>query len=576
MSLFDDASLIITPNGYKEDKLYSIKPSDGSGDLVVTRATTATRVNSDGLIEECPYNLLQRSEEFDNSYWSKLASSIIANVTTSPSGNLTADKLVEDTSGSAHRFLSTAIATTNGVTYTGSIFLKSAGRNYAYVNLENSGGTLVAGNVDLTNGNVTQTLAGSISVIPFINGWYRIIFSGISVSTSNAFFQIRTSNSPIYANYTGDGTSGIFVWGAQVVTGTSEKEYFSTTDRLDVPRLDYTNSSCPSILVEPQRTNRFTYSNEFSNIAWVKNIGAILANNATSPEGITNASKLVGIALTTQQWIYRLSLPVVSGSQYTFSIFAKKGEYNFIQLRNLSNINANSVFNLNTGTIHSTSTGTAQIQNFGNGWYRCSVTATASSTGNSEIYVNLSTNGTSQQSFLGNGTSGVFIYGAQLEQGANSTSYISTVASTVTRNADVISKTGISSLIGQTEGTIFVDIDLEALPQSTQRFIQLKGTSFDIFIRSGVYAITGMSSITFTPIIGKMKIAATYSNNLAKLFINGIEIASRTSVVISNTNSIGIGNDSLGGNINSNINFNSAQLYKTALTDQECINLTTL
>ena len=64
MSLFDSASLVVTPNGYKEDKLYSIKPTDGSGDLVVTRATTATRVNSDGLIEQVPYNLFTYSEDF--------------------------------------------------------------------------------------------------------------------------------------------------------------------------------------------------------------------------------------------------------------------------------------------------------------------------------------------------------------------------------------------------------------------------------------------------------------------------------------------------------------------------------
>jgi hypothetical protein len=51
MSLYDDASLIMFPSGYKEDKIYSLKPTDGSGDLTFTRASTATRVNADGLIE---------------------------------------------------------------------------------------------------------------------------------------------------------------------------------------------------------------------------------------------------------------------------------------------------------------------------------------------------------------------------------------------------------------------------------------------------------------------------------------------------------------------------------------------
>jgi hypothetical protein len=71
MSLLSQASLVVTPNAYKEGKLYSVIPSDGSGDFTFTRATTATRVNSDGLVELVPYNLFRRSEEFDNGYWTK-------------------------------------------------------------------------------------------------------------------------------------------------------------------------------------------------------------------------------------------------------------------------------------------------------------------------------------------------------------------------------------------------------------------------------------------------------------------------------------------------------------------------
>ena len=115
--LFDSASLVITPNGVKTSKLYSIKPNDGTGDLTVTRATTATRVNASGIIEVVPANttridyssgkgmilvepqrtnLLLRSEEFENSYWAKNGTSIIPNATISPSGLMNADKLVEN------------------------------------------------------------------------------------------------------------------------------------------------------------------------------------------------------------------------------------------------------------------------------------------------------------------------------------------------------------------------------------------------------------------------------------------------------------------------------------------------
>jgi hypothetical protein len=82
MSLLDTASLIVTPNAYKEGKLYSVIPSDGSGDFTFTRATTATRVNSSGLVELVPYNLLTYSEQFDNAAWVKQNGTITFHVLT--------------------------------------------------------------------------------------------------------------------------------------------------------------------------------------------------------------------------------------------------------------------------------------------------------------------------------------------------------------------------------------------------------------------------------------------------------------------------------------------------------------
>jgi hypothetical protein len=93
MSLLDNASLVLTPNAYKEGKLYSVIPSDGSGDFTFTRATTATRVNSDGLVELVPYNLLEQSETFDNAIWTKTTTTVVANAETAPNGTITADTL---------------------------------------------------------------------------------------------------------------------------------------------------------------------------------------------------------------------------------------------------------------------------------------------------------------------------------------------------------------------------------------------------------------------------------------------------------------------------------------------------
>ena len=108
MSLLDTASLIVTPNGYKEGKLYSVIPSDGSGDFTFTRATTATRVNSDGLVELVPYNLVKYSQDFSNAVYSKSAGTTLTHSQTDPNGGNTATRVVM-TSG-ANNFFTQSIS----------------------------------------------------------------------------------------------------------------------------------------------------------------------------------------------------------------------------------------------------------------------------------------------------------------------------------------------------------------------------------------------------------------------------------------------------------------------------------
>jgi hypothetical protein len=103
MSLLNEASFLVTPNGYKEDKLYAAIPTNGNGDMTVTRTGTATRVNEAGLVELVPYNLLLRSQEFDNAAWTKSASSIAPNEIVSPDGKMDADLLTA--SGKKYAFV---------------------------------------------------------------------------------------------------------------------------------------------------------------------------------------------------------------------------------------------------------------------------------------------------------------------------------------------------------------------------------------------------------------------------------------------------------------------------------------
>ena len=579
MSLFDSASLVVTPNGYKENKLYSIKPTDGSGDLVVTRATSATRVNSDGLIEVTPYNLLQRSEQFDNAYWSKLASSISANSITSPNNTITADKLIEDTSASAHRFISTSFATTSGTSYSVSIFLKRAEREYAYIRLNNSGGDIIAANINLLNGTVSQLIFGDITIVPYNNDWYRVVATGTSISTSNGSFEVRISNSPTYANYTGDGTSGIYIWGAQLVTGTSAKEYFPTTDRLDVPRLDYSNGSCPSILVEPQRTNLVLRSEEF-NLIWSQLNVTITANVTTAPDGTSTADKLVENATNNQHRIDQTTTSAIGTN--TFSVFAKKSERDSIWLRVGT---SGAYFDLTNGTASGVIGVTASIENYGNGWYKCSIVRT-STVANEVVRINsaIGINGT----YLGDGTSGLFIWGAQLEAGENATSYIPTTTASVTRNADVISKTGISSLIGQTEGTVLCDINLTKLSEgkglfaidngTTNEYIALIRISTNIFRlrlkNSSGSAVTLINSIVIND--ARCKVGIAYKNGDYAMYVNGVLRGTSTNSTNYPTTTLTqfiLSNASYG---QLNDSYNISALWKTRLSNTELATLTTI
>ena len=524
-------------------------------EIDTVRATTATRVNENGLIEVVPKNLASYSEQFDNAYWGKLASAISANATTAPNGMLTADKLIEDTSSSAHRFISLGIPTVSGTVYTGSIFVKAAGRDFVYVNLDNSGGSFVAGTVNLTNGVVTQTILGSISTIEFPNGWYKIIFSGTSTSTSNGFYQIRTCNSATYSNYTGDGTSGLYVWGAQLEANSTATDYFPTTDRLNIPRIDYSSGEA-SLLVEPQRTNLALYSEQFDNVYWTKLNTTVTANTTTAPDGTLTADSIISSG-GVNSFLYKI-LSFTSGTVYNLSFYVKANSAQTIRIYG------------GGGGI-----GTSANLNVTTEWTRISYTFIPSSTGSFDVGI---------RSNSSNVNFDIFIWGAQLEAGSNATSYIPTVASTVTRNADVISKTGISGLIGQTEGTIFVDfnkknniesiISIDDASSNNRIFLESTGANNVKlrFISGGVTTVDNTSSIL---IDGKNKIAIGYANNDVVMYHNGVQIFLDNTATIPSTSVIRLGTN-VTNLFQLNNGINSAQLYKTRLTNAELQALTTL
>lgn len=361
---------------------------------------------------------------------------------------------------------------------------------------------------------------------------------------------------------------------------------------VNIPRLDYTNGSCPSILVEPQRTNLLTYSEDFSNVIWTKAQSGITSNVTTAPNGILNASRLTGTGINGQHNINQ-SLSFTISSIYTFTSYVKIDTNNFVQLvfpGPAFGTNAFANFDLLNGVLGTVGTSaSATIVNVGNGWFRCSVTSTAIFSATTTVFIALVTSATSARLQINTLSTSLYLWGTQLEVGSYKTSYIPTVASTVTRNADFISKTGISSLIGQTEGTIFIDFKLNGNSYSDNTnlyyFTIAKNSPFNFFeiIRynnSLLYFIalngTGIGPrvlTAFSDLNGRYKFAVSYNASGLKCFLNGTLIYTSTDN-IPPCDEVNFGDyDSF---VNQTSNFNSVQLYKTVLTDTECINLTTL
>ncbi len=229
----------------------------------------------------------------------------------------------------------------------------------------------------------------------------------------------------------------------------------------DQPRIDYdpVSGECRGILIEEQRTNLLTYSEQFDNAAaWVKVNANVIADAVIAPDGTLSGDKLVEDTGYTNHY-NRQPKTVVPGTIYTFSCYLKAGERTQGSLEIYTGATVyKAVFNLVTGAfITSAGVGSYVVTPIGNGWFRFAITAVASTTTlNGFIYP------ASGQitNYTGDGTSGIYIWGAQLEVGAFPTSYIPTTTAQVTRAADVCSVNNLSPWYRADEGTLLVDWNL--------------------------------------------------------------------------------------------------------------------
>ena len=553
-SFYDDASLVVIPSGYKTSKVYAEKPTDGSGDLTFTRTgDTATRVNSAGLIEKVRTNLLTYSNTFSNAAW---AVDQVTKTTgqTDPNGGTTAVLLTSTNTSSTYMYQTKA-----GLGCL-SIYAKVGTRStFALIPTSYNNGAFF----DLSSVTATASGIGSLAKIESVGGgWFRC-----SVATSSSTdFIVSLSNIAGTGSVIGDTMTFAF---AQGETGDVATSYIPTTTAAvsvgpvaNVPRLDYLGSTCPRLILEPQRSNLVQYSEQFNNAYWIKSNATITANTTVSPDGTQNADTAV---ITAGGYIYAefISYAAVSGQSATLSVFAKDATSTLLFF----------------GGATTAGTDVYKIENYGNGWYRHSVVRTFTATATTTLQYIISLVGTS------------IIWGAQVE-GSNSsyaTSYIPTLAASATRGADACSKTGISSLIGQTEGAFYCEVDMQNLDKAPQQLLELHQDAnnrigiaafWDSFLsvnRMQIYQFFGGGlevNIQETITSGVLKVAAAYKANDYVLYINGVQIGTDTSASVPATSIIYIGSNGSTFFVGNGVK--QALLFKTRLTNAELAELTTL
>ena len=322
------------------------------------------------------------------------------------------------------------------------------------------------------------------------------------------------------------------------------------TSASNLPRLHYDLSngnpdSCPCLLLEPASTNALGYSELFS--SWGSTRSAIVADSIMSPDGTVNASKMKDDGSTGTDTSQRfLSVIVANGSDYTFSVFAKKGSMDFVALRTGNFTDGGGTgetfFNLATGVVGTTYVShTASIEKYPNGWYRCSIKFTAGTDLSGTVLIRqASANGTSTVPLDGN--SFIYLWGAQFEQKDYTTSYIKTTSNiSSTRSAETCNGAGDASTFNSEEGILYAEIaninndgtdkKISIGGGTNQNVVVLQYTTLTNQLR--VFLSNGSLQFNAYELLNDAlkfnKIGVKYKENNFALWVNGVQTDTDTS-----------------------------------------------
>lgn len=353
------------------------------------------------------------------------------------------------------------------------------------------------------------------------------------------------------------------------------------TAAADTPRF-----TADGLLVEGASTNLLTYSDQFDNAVWAKSGSSISANTAdtTDPYGTNLADKLTEDTSTASHFVESGNISFTSGTVYSLSVFAKKAERDQFRLYFPSSITSGRYghFDLSAGTVVSTGSGiTAKIKKLADGWYRCSVSVTAGATTTGKPSLVLAQSN-SVVTYTGDGTSGLYIFGTQLEANPGMTSYIPTTSAAATRAAEVCSfpiTDNMVKILQSTGHTYVMDIKMLWSPSAATDRIALGGdtlvTRFALgFYGGGVFSHNAKGGTSYSALSGidtllRHRYSAVYTGTGTDFYIDGTYKDRRSDVVPTsdNTSVMYIGSASGGRYLNGTIS--NLRIYDHALTEEE-------
>lgn len=592
LGLWNKASAAWLPHGYAEGKLYAAKGGP-EADLTISRNSTRTR-KGPTYVEEVPYNLLKYSDNFGDSTWSKVFSTVTTGTTFNEEAGATSANVNQIVSKSS-----------DAIQYTACVNVKPLGRNWVVLSLFDGTADGVRVWFNVTTGIVGASAnigAGFTNVTASIeeqeDGFYKCIITATSTTTTSLGLFINSAETNANLTFSASAIGAALELGeAQLVTGSSTRTHFSTTDRLNVPAIDYTNDTCPALSLEPVRTNRCRESEALGITPWGLTDVTVTPNAIEGPNGLSTADLVTNSSGSTSEVAQNIS--VTANAVHTVSGYFKYSSNQFIQIRfchsTLINDAVVAWFNPLTGSVLSTQnsgTGTgvtasseAVLDENGDetGWYRFILSGAINggyTTG--RIFIRC-TNTTNSSTSPGQA---YYATGLQLEAGSYATSYIPTTTATVTRIADAVDPlTNVADLIGQTEGTLYFEGSSWVDATSKVPLVFSDGTSnnrigvgFNTSDRIEGFIITGgvvqaVMSTAFTTGTN-YKIALTYRNNNVAFFVNGVKIAEDLVANIPSCSRIGMDSGSSG----SGLFYGEGRawlLLPTALTDAEAIAATT-